>query len=297
MKIPYDLLRTFIVFAEAGNVVETAKVLGISQPAVSNQLAKLEEILPLGPFASQGGRKTLSSYGKLLYVSFHSKLKELDELYHNVNRQFFESRNITLRIGGRREIISRYAHLLDFGGRLDFEFMASRDGTDALLTNQVDMAILSMAPNATELTSCKLFSVGAKFCYSRQKCASQEELKKKSHSVDFLMTEKGLSYREDLLFLSQWCRQHAVVPALLKISRICEDWTAIVNMVASGMGYAIIPQDIPIPESVISYDIPNDVISPSEFYLVYQTVLGEIAPIKEFIDKTVKIFAEKNPGA
>ena len=41
--LPVHLIQTFVAFIEAANITEAAEKLGISQPAVSVHLKKLEE--------------------------------------------------------------------------------------------------------------------------------------------------------------------------------------------------------------------------------------------------------------
>lgn len=66
MSVHFDIeeLRTFVLLAENGHFTETAATLRISQPAVSQRIARLENTFGLMLFTRTAERASLTSYGQ-----------------------------------------------------------------------------------------------------------------------------------------------------------------------------------------------------------------------------------------
>jgi DNA-binding transcriptional LysR family regulator len=66
MPYPFDIeeLKTFVLLAENGHFTETARLLGISQPAVSQRIAKLENAFGLFLFNRSTDRAVLTPCGE-----------------------------------------------------------------------------------------------------------------------------------------------------------------------------------------------------------------------------------------
>jgi len=67
-NIPTDLLRTFTTIVDVGGFTQAGELLGRSQPAISLQVKRLEEMLDVQLFHRTGGLK-LSEKGHILYNS------------------------------------------------------------------------------------------------------------------------------------------------------------------------------------------------------------------------------------
>lgn len=67
MNLPSDLLRTFVTVAELGGVTSAGEVLGRSQPAVSLQIKRLEELVNMPLFLRQNRRLELTESGRRLF--------------------------------------------------------------------------------------------------------------------------------------------------------------------------------------------------------------------------------------
>ena len=68
MKSPLDLrlLQSFILLVETGNVSETSRRIGRTQPAVSLQIRRLEQAIGSQLFTTVGRRRVLTASGELL---------------------------------------------------------------------------------------------------------------------------------------------------------------------------------------------------------------------------------------
>ncbi|SEQ05294.1 DNA-binding transcriptional regulator, LysR family [Amphritea atlantica] len=65
-NLPMDLLRTFVTIKDLGGFTHAGEILGRSQPAISLQVKRLEELLNIQLFNRAGGLK-LTEEGHLLY--------------------------------------------------------------------------------------------------------------------------------------------------------------------------------------------------------------------------------------
>lgn len=72
-NIPTDLLRTFTTIVDVGGFTQAGELLGRSQPAISLQVKRLEEMLDVQLFHRTGGLK-LSEKGHILYNSARKML-------------------------------------------------------------------------------------------------------------------------------------------------------------------------------------------------------------------------------
>ena len=66
-NLPTELLRTYVTVVELGGFTAAAELLGRTQPAISLQVKRLEELLGYGLLVRQGQRTDQSRAGKLLY--------------------------------------------------------------------------------------------------------------------------------------------------------------------------------------------------------------------------------------
>ncbi|GAA6169042.1 LysR family transcriptional regulator [Sessilibacter corallicola] len=66
-NIPTDLLRTFVTIVEVGGFTAAAEVLGRSQPAISLQLKRLQDLTGQKLLSRNGLQIELNSKGKLMY--------------------------------------------------------------------------------------------------------------------------------------------------------------------------------------------------------------------------------------
>lgn len=76
-NLPMDLLRTFVTIKDLGGFTQAGEVLGRSQPAVSLQIKRLEEVADAQLFNRAEGLK-LTEEGQMLY-SYARKILELND--------------------------------------------------------------------------------------------------------------------------------------------------------------------------------------------------------------------------
>jgi DNA-binding transcriptional LysR family regulator len=86
MNLPTDLLRSFVTVAELGGVTSAGDVLGRSQPAVSLQIKRLEDMLSLPLFDRANRRLKLTAAGQKLFDYARQMLALNDEAVANLTR-------------------------------------------------------------------------------------------------------------------------------------------------------------------------------------------------------------------
>ena len=103
-NISTDGLRTLITVVEVGGFAKAGELLGLSQPAVSLQIKRLEDMLGHKLFKKQGQRQVLNQYGELLLPMAKQMLLQNDSIL-----QLFTKENVTgkVRLGIPSEFAAR----------------------------------------------------------------------------------------------------------------------------------------------------------------------------------------------
>lgn len=82
-NIPMDLLRTFTAINDLGGFTQAGELLGRSQPAISLQVKRLEDLLNVQLFVRIGGLQ-LTEEGHILYSSAQKILEMNDAVIHRL---------------------------------------------------------------------------------------------------------------------------------------------------------------------------------------------------------------------
>src|SRR5512138_1727632 len=79
-QIAFQQLRGFCYTAASGSISKAAKRMNLSQPAVSQQIASLENELEVALFVRRGARIELTHDGALLYEMAEPLIEQLEHL-------------------------------------------------------------------------------------------------------------------------------------------------------------------------------------------------------------------------
>ncbi|MGO2477009.1 MAG: LysR family transcriptional regulator [Pseudoalteromonas sp.] len=103
-NISTDSLRTLITVVEVGGFAKAGDLLGLSQPAVSLQIKRLEDLLGHKLFKKQGQRQVLNHYGEVLLPMAKQMLLTNDSIL-----QQFTNESVTgkVRLGIPSEFAAR----------------------------------------------------------------------------------------------------------------------------------------------------------------------------------------------
>lgn len=286
MSLPsLDLLNALVAVAESPNLIEAAGRLGISQPALSMQLQRLEKSLPQPVFTLEGKRKVLTKYGRAVYRASKRHLARLDVSLEKLNRAYASPESLTLKIGARRDFIHRVASLIRFPGKIVFMNLSVEESVQGLLSHTVDLAINYRVPDSLDLIAKPLFTHGVRLAVHRKWLGRRKLDLALAGQRDFLTSIPALLYRPEAPQLSEWVQQAGLGRQDLKVAYVCEDWSALMRLVESGAGYSLIPEDIEthFPE-VESIPIPHSIVRPVTYFAIYHRELRKIPAYRKFIE-------------
>lgn len=254
-SISLDLLRTLVVFSEAGTVETAAQKLKMTQAGVSLQLKKLEDQVGGTLFRTLGRKKALTDLARDLCRSIAPPLRDLETRLAEVRRRSEDPRLRVLRFGGRAEILSRALEIFEDPGQLILRAMSSSEALSALREDRIDVALLADPPVSGEFISRPLFD-------ERIVIAVPWEW---SAALPGLISRPSAAYKIDPPYLREVAGHW---DGALDIKYVCEDWTAIGKLVSLGRAWAAMPESL-VPAGVQQIEVPPDVVAPIRFHAVY----------------------------
>lgn len=90
-------LRQFVTFADTGTLSDTAKILHLSQPALSRNMKKLEDDIGISLFDRKKNKLTLNKNGEYLLLLARDILENADSLI--LKARNFDRQNHTISLG------------------------------------------------------------------------------------------------------------------------------------------------------------------------------------------------------
>jgi DNA-binding transcriptional LysR family regulator len=143
--IPIDVLRAFVAVVDSRGFTRAAEDLGRTQPTVSLQVKRLEELIE-APLFEKASRLTLTRSGEICLNYGRKILAQHDEMLDFVGRQ--RSGGDPIRLGMPSEfagfLVPKLARLAQGDGRrMKFDFTCEMSETllDRLRANQLDVAL------------------------------------------------------------------------------------------------------------------------------------------------------------
>lgn len=244
-------LKTFLSAAASENFRQAARENGISQPAVSQQIRAIEAELGLVLFRKVGRGVELTEAGKFVVsaaagvqVSIDEMMKVTQMLRRNDLGEIAVGYSTSLMSERRLPEVMRQFAEAHPAIEITPDPMRVADAIDALMERRIDLAVVRapLPPLPAELSASVfdrarlMLAVPNGHILARGKPIEWQEL---NGTVLLTMRDPpGVGLREVTEVL---LRQHEVVPAKL---RYIADMTALVGLIASGVGIAILPEDI-----------------------------------------------------
>jgi len=133
------LLEAFRTVVDHRSVTGAAAAMGVSQPAVSTQISRLEQLVGFALFERSGGRLKPTSEGMLFYAEASRALGELDRL---------ASATAQIRQGhaGRLVIASHPSAAISLLPELIADFLAARPGVMVRLVSRHSDVVSQLLP-------------------------------------------------------------------------------------------------------------------------------------------------------
>lgn len=271
--LPLEILRSFVAFVEAPNIVKAAESLGVSQPLLSKHLALLQDAVPQMVFEFEGRKKVPTRYGLALFETVKGALAGLENGLNDLNNQFASPQEARVRIGGREELLANLAPKLMFTGRVDFMPLAGAAVEEALLTKKIEIGV-------TQHRIDSLILVRKPFLRDSFGLVIPKVLKVRETSLGRALMEElqekpYLSYGASDSLFNLIPKYKFEAP---RIVRTFAHWPKILEMCELGLGWSLIPalytQSVSKNVSVIP--VPDSVLEATEFHLYYPKELSKM---------------------
>lgn len=161
--LDWNLLRTFVVLADAGSITRAAEILGLQQPSVSSALKRLEAHLGRQLIDRKPGRFALTEAGRLLYgeaVDINGAILRIGTLIREVQEEV--QGHVTIAIASHVVCPLLNDALREFHTRhpaatLSVDVSASRVALERVLARRVSFAICLIKERNPKLEYRRLF--------------------------------------------------------------------------------------------------------------------------------------------
>ncbi len=151
-------IKTFLMVAQEGSFSKAARLLHLTQPAISQRIAALEEQLNTSLFHRSGKTLLLTQSGLLLQQKGKLLVDQADELTHQLQTQT-QTVSGTLHFGTSHHIGLHHlpATLRQYNERhpqvtLDLQFMESEAAYERVLQGELELAIVTINPKKIHTT-------------------------------------------------------------------------------------------------------------------------------------------------
>lgn len=237
----FDQLRNFLRVAEFGNFTRAAEDIGLSQPALSRSIARLEEELGQPVFERQTRQIALTDAGKILSARARQILAIVDDVKSEIADDGQTGR---IRVAGIPTIVPYFLPSLlhSFGQEFPHAtVLVQEDTTDVLLKQladgETDLAILAHPLQARHLEIEELFEEELLLVMSTKHplCDKRQIRLADLESLPFVLLNEAHCLTGNIM---QFCQQKAVQPvAVERTSQLA----SIQELVSLGHGVSLIP--------------------------------------------------------
>ncbi|MCO5142772.1 MAG: LysR family transcriptional regulator [Oligoflexia bacterium] len=280
-KIPLPLFEAILAFADEKNIEAAAKKLGLTQPALSKQLKRLELMLPEPIFFLRGRRKEFTPFGRALCLRLQERLGGIQTAVEEEILLASSATAANIRIAARREVLHRILRI-SFQGSLSFQESYHEEILQKVSSLEAEVGITYKVPKTYELIAKPLFT--EKF----QLAIPKSFLSKLSHkSYEQLLEYPCLSYGENDELLEKFFEHHNLRKP--NAFRMMEDYAALALMVEKGFGWALLPSYF-CPKNSLRIEIARELLPSREFYLIYRSEYKNISWFKNLLKEIQNCF-------
>jgi DNA-binding transcriptional LysR family regulator len=263
-----ELLRSFLAVYRAGSVTDAAAHRGISQPAVSQQLAALERIVGTRLFTRGPGGVTPTQRGRELYARAAGPVEALEQVLGELRGSAEAPPRRPVRFGSSPEYFA--AVVLPRVAELDLPVTATFGRDESLLAlldrGELDLAVTSTTParrtmRATPIGTKRFSLAAARGALPPRPLGSVPEL------ADWLMTQPWVSYSLELPITRRFWHSVLGRPFTMRPRLVAPDLRAVLRAVELGLGVSLLPTFVcaePLAEERITEPYPVTDLIPDE---------------------------------
>jgi DNA-binding transcriptional LysR family regulator len=279
---PLQLLKAFVLAAQEPSLELAAERLGVTQPALSMQLQKLEERMGLVLFQGKSRKKSLTGDGHKLLDAVQGHLAQLDLSLRDFFHDVVGGEPSRFRFGMRRELFEPVCQKLDFSQPVELVDGGSQELMDHLEKGILDAAIVSLKPQQPTLVVRKLFVSGVHIAVHTKFLSRARD--QTFWDPEFIKRTPFLAYKSDPPFVAPWLKKIGLSPQDLRTVCICDDWNALARLVESGAGFSVLPSNIGLRlDNVATMAFSQDLAQITPFYLVYRSALKDSSRFQNLI--------------
>lgn len=280
----FDLFQVLIAVAEARNFREAAERLGISQPAVTLKLRQLEETQPLPLFSLEGKRKVLTKFGRTLYELAKTGSQELERSIEDLHRAYSREENLTIRMGGRNEVLEYIAPRLEFTGRIEFHGTSSKEAVELVRRHEIDLAVSYIRPDSAELIAKHLFRSSVSLIVNKRHLGKRALSPELARDIRFLHETPCVFYTREGHLIREWAKRVRADFEKFNVKYVTEDWRTIQYLVEQGAGYAIVPAYVTVTSPEVQrLELRGQDLDELDFYAIYESSLKKISAFKTLL--------------
>lgn len=246
----FNRLKVFYHIYSLNSVVAAARVLHISQPAVSQQLQKLEMEIEATLFIRLHKKLVPTDAAKRLFALVQPFMEDLQEGMATISQPIDRPAGL-LRIGAPREFGKEYLPLLSHSFRQkypDVQFFCHFDETAPLLTmlreGEIDFALADVfMPEGQTLETPHLFSLEPLIAEELVLACSGSYYRAEiagDHSFGHLVSKAFVCDEDEQVILNNWFRHHfGKVPARLNVVMTTNSHESLISGIRIGMGLGL----------------------------------------------------------
>jgi DNA-binding transcriptional LysR family regulator len=278
MKINHQYLKTFVCFCESRNTYETARFLGLTQPAVSKHLKIVEDMMGTVLFQIEGRKKVLNGAGLELYQQLKGKFEQIEESFDSIRNRHGNLINLRISIAGRQEVLNQISKYVIFPGRVDYYDINGTEVIEKLKSNKITFGISRFLQESPELIFKKLGTTKIGLFSHKNNSRNIKDYSRQ----DYINEIPCFSYSDQLQHLKEWCTHHKIKTDQLLIKGTINDWSSVLTMVQEKEGFTFCPlkHSEEFPELFVG-EVNIKTIAPLELYLLYSQTTRDIFPLKK----------------
>lgn len=301
-RLSLQQLRIFWAIATSPSLTRAAKELGIAQPSLSQQLAKLEGTLGAPLFDRLGGQLLLTDMGRYLLERAEAILAEVDETVAGIYAfQKGERQRIAVGVlpslarvllpGATALLVARHPEI-----ELDVHELAPGDALDRLYARRLQLVVLA----ANSLADDKVSFASAELCSDPYVLAVPQ-----GSRLDGLAPREAADVLHRIIRFDYGSRHNRRIEELLKrfVPRhrtvaVCRTYETALAMVEAGHGVTIVPQLATEHQGraifrVDRYALP---IPPRRCVVLLSPKTRHLEPFKTLVDALVTVGRETPLG-
>lgn len=246
-----DLLGTFLAVYRSGSITEAAGTLGLSQPAVSERISRLEVEIgeELLTRSSRGVAPTAA--GERLASKVAQPIDTLRAAWERTS----DDATGTVKIGGASDVVANrivpaLAPLTLSGVRLEFALGLAADLLDRLTAGDLDMVISSINPTSPAIRSRGLIDEEFVLVGAPSLARTIDPVRLDANPLRALAHLPLIAYDEQLSIVRRYYRSQFGQRPFNQVSLIIPDLRGILAAVVAGAGISALPRYLAEPALV-----------------------------------------------